>query len=71
MSLNDNKGCSKTTQKGQFNYEEYHSCIYKKNCIQWDYRDFNGVLHSGIASCLEKAIKQAEYLSGEKIDITL
>jgi hypothetical protein len=50
MSLTQN-GVS-TTEKGQFAYEKFFAKLGRKTITryQWDYRDANGILHSGVAT---------------------
>jgi hypothetical protein len=61
MSLIKN-GVSTTTGKDQFNFEVFTTKIGRKPItrIQWDYRDSNGVLHSGVAKTILDAAKAAE-----------
>lgn len=67
MELTKN-GISTTIRKGQFAYDEYYSISVGGMRVQWDYRDTNGKLYSGIAPSIEQAKMCAEYSSGEKID---
>jgi hypothetical protein len=52
-------GVSTTTKPGQFAYEPYNSAVLEGERVQWDYRDKNGKLHSGIAKTLEEAKAEA------------
>lgn len=50
-----------TIKSNEFKYEKYYSVIItRKPYIQWDYRDENGKLHSGIATSIEAAKIAAE-----------
>ena len=42
-----------------FQYEEFYSEILKGDRVQWDYRDKDGNLHSGITKTVEQAIERA------------
>jgi hypothetical protein len=55
-------GVSTTTQRDQFQCEAFTTRIGRKSItkIQWDYRDRNGELHSGIAPTVLEATKAAE-----------
>lgn len=75
MTLTVN-GCSTTKAKGQFAYEIYNlpqsrTDIYRgkppEQRVQWDYRDSNGKLFSGIARTVEQAKEAARNQSGEQI----
>jgi major membrane immunogen (membrane-anchored lipoprotein) len=55
-------GISTTTQKDQFQYEEFEGNIRNGKgtwMVQWDYRDANGKLHSGVAKTVEAAKQKA------------
>lgn len=52
-------GISTTRTHGSFRTEEYYSRISKRRYIQWDYRDSDGVLHSGVARDITAARKVA------------
>lgn len=60
MSLTVN-GVSTTTQKDQFQYEKFTTKLGRKTIarIQWDYRDAQGVLHTGIATSIDNAMEAA------------
>jgi len=49
-----------TTRTGEFRCEEFISSVTNKKFVQWDYRDNAGVLHTGIAPSLEKAVEEAQ-----------
>ena len=49
-----------TTKTGEFRCEEFNTWITGKRMVQWDYRDNAGVLHTGIAPSLEKAVEEAQ-----------
>jgi hypothetical protein len=61
MSLTAN-GVTTTTEKDCLQYEKYFTKIGRKKVarIQWDYRDSKGVLHSGIATSIDKATEAAK-----------
>ena len=48
-------GVSTTIERDCFRYETYHPTGKTHTRIQWDYRDSQGVLHSGIARDLPSA----------------
>ena len=48
-----------TTKTGEFRCEEFNTWVTGKKMVQWDYRDDNGVLHSGIAQSMEEAMNKA------------
>ena len=52
-------GISTTKDYDCFHYESYESSIQKKTLYQWDYRDKEGNLHSGVAQSLEAAKAKA------------
>lgn len=60
MSLTEN-GVSTTKNSNSFLYEKFTTKIGRKTIerVQWDYRDNDGVLHSGIAKDFESACVQA------------
>lgn len=60
MTLTAN-GVSTTKERNSFQYEKFTTKIGRKNIerVQWDYRDKNGVLHTGIAKDFEAACLQA------------
>jgi major membrane immunogen (membrane-anchored lipoprotein) len=60
MSLTKN-GISTTLEKDQFSYQAFTTKLKgeKVTRIQWDYRDKNGVLHSGISLNLGAAMTEA------------
>lgn len=60
-------GISTTRTPGTFAYEEYWCRITKRHLVQWDYRDTNGKLFSGIAKSIEQARQIAQQQSGEVI----
>ena len=47
-------GMSTTTGKDTFAHEPYNEKV------QWDYRDSNGTLYSGVTSTIEQAKEQAK-----------
>lgn len=62
MSKLTENGVSTTKGNGEFKYEEFYSSVLKKHKIAWDYRDTNGVLHSGVANTVEEAkLKASQY----------
>jgi hypothetical protein len=52
-------GVSTTSEPGQFQAERFYSCFSKCWMVQWNYRDIQGRLRSGVARSLEGAKKQA------------
>lgn len=60
MSINQN-GVTTTTQKDQFQYEKFTTRLGRKSItrFQWDYRDKNGELHTGIAGSINEAEEKA------------
>ena len=48
-------GISTTVGKNQFAYEEYRDAVTSAPRVQWDYRDAEGRLFSGIAKTVEEA----------------
>lgn len=52
-------GISTTRKNDTFTYESYESSIQRKTLYQWDYRDKEGNLHSGVAYTLEAAKAKA------------
>lgn len=48
-------GVSTTLGAGQFAYEEYVSPFTLRKRVQWDYRDRQGKLHTGISDSVEEA----------------
>ena len=67
MALTDKDGISTTKTPGQFAFVVYYSVALRGERVQWDYRDTNGMLHSGVAGTIEQAMQVAERFSGEKI----
>ena len=69
-------GISTTRQTGQFAYEvyflpqsrvdEYRGKPLERR-IQWDYRDMNGKLYSGVVETIGQAKQAAQNQSGEPI----
>lgn len=55
MTTMTKNGVSTTTSRDQFQCEEFYSDILKRTLFQWDYRDENGKLHSGVAKSLDAA----------------
>lgn len=55
-------GISTTQNKGDFRFEKFISGVTGKPVIQWDYRDSQGVLHSGVAHSLDEALEKASKL---------
>jgi hypothetical protein len=53
------EGISTTKKVGSFRTEQFYSKVSEKTLIQWDYRDANGELHTGIAPTLQMARKAA------------
>lgn len=54
------KGSSTTFNIGQFQCERFYSNAIRDYRFQWDYRDINGELHSGITKTQEAAIDNAK-----------
>lgn len=52
-------GVSTTRNKNEFRTETFISKVTGEELIQWDYRDANGVLHSGVAKSLDEAMQKA------------
>jgi hypothetical protein len=54
-------GVSTTIQLDQFQYEEFTTRIGRENVtrVQWDYRDKQGELYSGIATSVDNAQRAA------------
>lgn len=52
-------GISTTKQRGSFRTEEYYSKMFRAWMVQWDYRDDDGELHSGVAESMELARRAA------------
>jgi hypothetical protein len=48
-----------TSERDYFQAEGYQSALAGGFRVQWDYRDKDGVLYSGIAKSYEEAEKQA------------
>lgn len=61
-------GVSTTTTPGQFAYQHFYSAMLRRDMVQWDYRDRNCILHSGIARTLHRAKLAAQRASNEIID---
>jgi hypothetical protein len=53
-------GVTTTKKNDQFQCERFYSSILKGYRYQWDYRDINGELHSGVAKTEELAIEKAK-----------
>jgi hypothetical protein len=54
MSLTEH-GVSTTTERDCFRYETFRLAWHRRDCIQWDYLDAAGELHSGVAKTLDAA----------------
>jgi hypothetical protein len=52
-------GISTTKKVGSFRTEQYTDRFSGETHVQWDYRDANGELHTGIAPTLQMARKAA------------
>lgn len=59
MSITKN-GISTTKSNDSFQYEEFHTTLNNLTKYQWDYRDINGILHSGISPSIQDAINNAK-----------
>ena len=59
MTTMTKNGVSTTTSRGQFQCEEFYSDVLKGTRFQWDYRDENGELHSGIVKSYDAAVAAA------------
>lgn len=59
-------GVSTTRELRMFRTESYTGADGERR-VQWDYRDSNGTLHSGIAPSERAAREEAERRSGERI----
>jgi hypothetical protein len=44
---------------GEFQYEKFTAGLRRNPVIQWDYRDKEGELHTGIAKTVEEAREKA------------
>ena len=64
MATLTKNGISTTTQWDSFRYNVYKTPFGRHGAdstrVQWDYRDKNGTLHSGIAKSIEEAIEAAK-----------
>ena len=60
MALTEN-GVSTTKEKNSFKYEKFLTKVGRKTVerFQWDYRDQDGELHSGVSKSLEQACTAA------------
>lgn len=52
-------GVSTTTCKDQFQIEKFYSSALKGYRYAWDYRDKEGILHSGCAKTAKAAVEKA------------
>lgn len=48
-------GITTTITPGEFKVGIYRSLVDLKVLVQWDYRDYEGVLHTGVAPTLNAA----------------
>lgn len=62
-------GVSTTMDKDQFRYERISSPVTKRTYIQWDYRDKNGKLHSGVARTLNDAKRAAVKYGYSEVEV--
>ena len=58
MALTEN-GASTTEGRGEFRGEYFWSDILGRELYQWDYRDWNGKLYSGVARSEDEAREKA------------
>lgn len=65
--INKEEDMNKCEERGVLTTEYFWSDTMKRELVQWDYRDVQGKLYSGISHSREEAKAAAEKASGETI----